>query len=97
MASALHTRALEDFQNSCFQPRGTKLHSSRVLAPYCRMFVIAVYLQSVLLSLCMLSGRVCTFCEYEQTMLGLSDCGLHIVVYKFAENKTSVLTDSGII
>jgi len=40
-----------------------------------------------MLSLCMLSGRVCIVYEYEQKMLGLSGCGLHFVVDKFAENK----------
>jgi len=97
MVSALHTAALEDFQNSCFQPRGTKLHSSCVLAPYYRIFFIYVYLQSVMLSLCMLSGRVCIVYEYEQKMLGLNGCCLHFVFYRFAENKTITYLQTAVL
>jgi len=48
-------------------------------------------------SLCMLSGTVCIVYEYEQKMLGLSGCGLHFVVYRFAENKTKAYLQTAVL
>jgi len=50
-----------------------------------------------MLSLCMISGRVCVVYEYEQMMLGLSGCGLHFVVYKFAENETIAYLQTAVL
>jgi hypothetical protein len=50
-----------------------------------------------MLSLCMLSGRICIIYEYERKILGLCGCGLYFIVSKFAENKTiAYLIESGI-
>jgi len=62
LASALHTAALEDFQNSCFQPRGTKLHSSCVLAPHSRKFFFYLRISAVSYAVIMYAIKQSLYC-----------------------------------